>query len=280
MLRDEAASAGTCQASGGRSPTPTPAARAVARPPPARRRILGRAVRGCPHSPRARRGRRRVRGALRRAITAGCSTFCQHMLGSREEAEDARAAHIPRPPTAACARVTSVADAQAVAVHRRPQPLPVGARARRDGDRARGRRRRPPTGCAAEVDRRADLRAMLVRDVQRAAARSAGRRSSSSRWATTPTRRSPTVLGRAARRRSRRSSFQAREALMGWRDRARDAVCPRPRAARDPARARARPRHDPPPRRAVLRVCGLRGRGAAASAPRWPSRCRSSPPPA
>ena len=132
-------------------------------------------------------------------------------------------------------------------------------------------------GLAAEVDRRADLR-MLVRDVQRLP----------------PDQRAALVLFEVGdhshkeiaavlgvrREKVKALVFQAREALMGWRT-ARDTPCaPRPRAARD-ACAGAR---WAAARSAATSSCAPGARTTrppcAASAPRWRSRCRSSPPPA
>jgi RNA polymerase sigma factor (sigma-70 family) len=145
--------------------------------------------------------------------------FCRHMLGSREEAEDALQQSFM-----AAYRALRGGDA---VVGLKPWLYTIARnrclsvlRARRD-EVALDDRAATTEGLAAEVDRRADLR-MLVRDVQRLA----------------PDQRAAlvlfelgdhsheeiaTVLG-VRREKVKALVFQAREALMGWRA-ARETPC-------------------------------------------------------
>ena len=195
--------------------------------------------------------------ALYDAYHAKLLTFCRHMLGSREEAEDAvqhtflaayRCLRAGHEITALKPWLYTVARNRCLSV----------VRARRE-EIALEESAPATEGLAAEVDRRADLR-MLVRDVQRLP----------------PDQRAALVLFEVGdhshqdiaavlgvrREKVKALVFQARAGAHGLADRARDAVRPRARAARDAERRRAGTRHVAPPCRAVRGLCGLRGRGA------------------
>ncbi len=91
----------------------------------------------------------------------GILGFCRHMLGSREEAEDASSTPSPRRTGTSSARGEREHRPQGVALHDRAQPLRVGApRAPRAGGRARTTL--PTDGLSEQVEQRAELRELLA----------------------------------------------------------------------------------------------------------------------
>ena len=200
--------------------------------------------------------------------------FCQHMLGSREEAEDAlqhtflaayrslRAGYevVDLKPwlyTIARNRCLSVLRAR-----REEVELDDGA-SRHRGARGGGRSARRPAACSCATSQRLppDQRAALVLF-------EVGDHSQEEIAA---------VLG-VRREKVKALVFQAREALMGWRA-ARETPCAHVREQI----ANLRGARWAAPRSAATSSCAPGARTTrprcAASAPRWPSRCRSPLPP-
>jgi RNA polymerase sigma factor (sigma-70 family) len=191
---------------------------AILLPRPARRRLPGGRSEGSLVA-RVRAGDDAAFEALYDSYHRRLLAFCQHMLGSREEAEDVlqhtfEAAY-------RCLRAGSdvVALKPWLYTIARNRCLSV-VRARRE-EIALDDRAAASEGLAAEVDRRADLR-MLVRDVQRLP----------------PDQRAALILFEVGdhshreiaavlgvrREKVKALVFQAREALMGWRT-ARETPC-------------------------------------------------------
>jgi RNA polymerase sigma factor (sigma-70 family) len=192
--------------------------RAALRPRAARRRLPGGRSEGALIA-RVRAGDDAAFETLYDAYHRRLLAFCQHMLGSREEAEDVVQHTFLAAYRCLCAGDDVVALKPWLYTIARNRCVSV-VRARREEialeDRA------PATeGLAAEVDRRADLR-LLVRDVQRLP----------------PDQRAALVLFEVGdhshqeiaavlgvrREKVKALVFQAREALMGWRT-ARETPC-------------------------------------------------------
>ena len=227
----------------------------------------------------------RVRGGDERAFeelydrhAAPLLAFCRHLLGSREESEDAlqhtflsahRALERDGAPEHVKAWLYTIARNRCLSV----------LRARRDEvalDEDGGRAGVVSTrGLAAEVEERADLRALVgdlgrLPDEQRAALVlfELGDHSQDD---------IAEILG-VRREKVKALVFQAREALIGWRA-ARETPCADVREQLvDPARQRAAPRPAAPPRRAVQPAAASSTSRCAASAPASPWCCPSCPP--